>query len=103
MEKKFDEIVLKEKERRLSISRIPIQTKEEFVQFADEDFCSDYGLCFKSVWDNFKLWQMFFQNMDMKLDNILGRISQIEQKEQSSDESPSIKMVSGRTITGGKK
>ena len=99
----FDKIALKEKETRLSISRIPKQVKEEFVEFADEEFCSDYGLCFKSVWDNFKLWKIFFQNIDMKLDSILGRLSQIEQNEESSDEKQSIKMLSGEELKGGKK
>jgi len=43
----FDKIALKEKENRLSISRIPSQVKKEFVSFADEEFCSDFGMAFK--------------------------------------------------------
>jgi len=87
----------------LEFKNISSQTYKEFNEFCEQEFDGNGGLCFKSVWDNFKLWQMFFQNMDMKLDNILGRLSQIEQKEQSSDEKCFIKALSGRTISGGKK
>jgi len=96
---KFNEIVLKEKERRLSISRVPKKTKEEFVEFANEEFEEDYGMCLKYVWDNFKLWKIFFENMDMKLNNILEIISQ---RGQIPEPKCSLTMLSGRKIKGGK-
>ena len=93
MENDFNEIVLKEKERRLSFSRVPKQTKEEFIAFANEEFEEDYGMCLKYVWDNFKLWKIFFENMDMKLDNILGLLSR-----KNPEESKQITMLSGKKI-----
>lgn len=95
-EKEMEGIVLREKERRLSISRVPKQTKKEFTEFADEEFCEDYGMCLKYVWDHFKLWKIFFENMDMKLDNILMRVSKPEETE-------SITMLSGKKIQKGGK
>ena len=94
---KFDEIVLKEKERKLFISRIPKQTKEEFVSFANEEFCDDFGMTFKYVWDQFKLWKVFFENMDYKLNHILELITQGEKK----PEKETIRMLSGRKVVKG--
>ena len=94
---KFDEIVLKEKERKLFISRIPKQTKEEFVSFANEEFCDDFGMTFKYVWDQFKLWKVFFENMDYKLNHILELITQGEKK----PEKETIQMLSGRKVMKG--
>ena len=91
----FNDIVLRDKEKRLSISRLPKNVKEEFVAFAEEEFCEDYGMCFKYVWDQFKLWKVFFENMDMKLDNILGILSQQNTEKQ-------IQMLSGKKVKGGK-
>lgn len=93
---------IQENKKSLNIARLPDKTKEEFLAFAKEEFCDDYGMCFKSVWDNFKMWQIFFQNMDMKLDNILERISQLEQTEKKP-ETDKIKMVDGRTVERGYK
>ena len=96
----FDEIVLREKEKRLSISRVPKHTKEEFIEFANEEFEEDYGMCLKYVWDSFKLWKMFFENMNYKLDNILEIVSQTEKKPEQKE---NIVLLSGRKIEKGGK
>lgn len=66
MDKKFDEIVLREKERKLFISRLPMQVKEEFIKFANEEFCDDYGMALRDIWQDAKLFrkikEMFIQN-----------------------------------------
>lgn len=63
---KFDEIVLKEKERKLFISRLPKNVKEEFINFANEEFCGDYGMCFRDIFSDAKLFrkikEMFMLN-----------------------------------------
>ena len=94
----FNDVVLREKERRLSISRVPKQTKEEFVAFANEEFEEDYGMCLKYVWDNFKMWKIFFENMDMKLDKLLEGNNQPEPESKES-----ITLLSGRKIEKGGK
>jgi len=96
----FKEIVLRDKEKRLSISRVPKKTKEEFVALANEEFEEDYGMCLKYVWDNFKMWKMLFENMNYKLDNILEIISQTEKKPEQKE---SITLLSGRKIEKGGK
>ena len=102
MDEEFEKIVLKEKEKSFHISRIPKQTKEEIIQLAHEEFCDDYGMTLKHVWDNFKLWKVFFENMDMKLNYILELLTQDEKK----PEKETITMLSGRKVEkvkGGKK
>ena len=42
---------LRENRESLHIARIPPTTKEEFVKWADENFCSDYGMALKWLWD----------------------------------------------------
>ena len=45
---------LKKNRERLNISRIPLKTKREFVDYAEREYCSDYGMAFKSLWESFK-------------------------------------------------
>lgn len=94
----FNGIVLKEKERRLNISRVPPRVKKEFIEYADEEFCSDYGACLHSVWDSFKLWKTYFENLDMKMDIIIDKLNSVEEK---PDKEEGIKMLSGKSIKKG--
>jgi len=93
MNEEFKEIVLREKEKRLSISRLPPRVKEEFVNYADDEFCSDYGACLHSVWDSFKLWKMYFENIDMKLDMIINKFDNPHTKPTEE-----ISLLSGKKI-----
>ena len=99
----FKEIVLRDKEKRLSISRVPKKTKEEFVAFANEEFEEDYGMCLKYVWDNFKMWKMFFENTNFKLDNIIELISQPQPTNQPEQKGETISLLSGKKIEKGGK
>lgn len=97
----FNDIILNEKERSLHISRIPKKTKEEFVLLAEEEFCGDYGMLIKNLVDNFSLWKLLFENLDMKLDILIEKVSQNKTEENPDDV---IKMLSGRKVMkGGKK
>ena len=89
-------IVLKNKETRLNISRVPKKTREEFIEFANSEFEEDYGMTLKHVWDNFKMWKIFFENMDYKLNNILEKVSQIENEKKPEEDS--ITMLNGRRV-----
>jgi len=93
----FDGIVLREKERSLFMGRVPKQIKEEFTQLAREEFCDDFGMAFKHIWDNYKLWLQFIHNFDIKLDYILGIVSNLN-LEKEPDESKKIKMLNGKKI-----
>jgi len=95
-QKKAREIKDKVSTRGIVMNRVPEITRKEFLEFAEEEFCDDFGMAFNFVWSNFKMWKIFFQNMDMKLDSVLEKISQLENKEESSEKS--VKMLSGRSI-----
>ena len=69
----------------------PAYQLRELIKFAEEEFCDDWGMCFKYVWDNFKLWKVFFENMDMKLDVILNLIQNPTQTKPEG-----IKTISGK-------
>ena len=92
-----EEIILREKEKSFHISRIPRQTKEEIIEFADDEFCGDYGMALKTIWDNFKIWKIFFENIDMKLDKLL------ENNQPEPEEKDSLTMLSGKRIQKGGK
>ena len=86
-------IILREKETSLRMSRVPRATKNEFVKFAEEEFANDFGMCFTYIWKQFKIWNIFFENIDMKLDVIINKLNT---HEESSDKG--IKLLSGRKV-----
>ena len=90
----MNEIVLKEKERSLHISRIPKKTKEDFVKFADEEYVSDYGMAFKFCFDQAMEYQM--------MKPLIFGISQ-EKSNPLGEEKKDIKMMSRRIVERGSK
>ena len=93
--------MLKEKEERLSMSRVPKKTKGLFLDIANEDYSGDYGMCLKGILDGYMMFKVFFENMDMKLDKILCKLnSNIKGTEESSESE--IRTMSGKIIPGGK-
>ena len=89
----FNELVLKDKETRLSISRVPKKTKKDFVELADNEFEGDYGMALKSIFDNFSLWKMLFENIDMKLDIIIDKLNNPNKEDKER-----INLLSGKII-----
>lgn len=89
---------------RLVINRIPIDTKREFIEYAKENFCDDYGQCLKAIWDYYKL--------DVKYTDLLDRVRAIEdalteailavdpvgETAQKIDTSNSVTLLSGKII-----
>ena len=99
---------LQENNKSLNISRIPDKTKENFIVLANEEFCGDYGMVLKEILDCYfehhAMKSLFFQNIDMKLDHIIGEMSKNEKKEEKP-ETKSLRMLSGKRIElkGGEK
>jgi len=68
---------LKEKIRNnlgLVMSRVPENTRKEFIEFANGEFAEDYGMTLKYVWDCFKHYQQIINSQDIKLDYIITLI-----------------------------
>lgn len=96
----FNEIILREKERSLHISRVPKNIKEEFVKFAEEEFAGDYGMLLRELWESYKRNKTLFEGMDIKLNYISQVLEQSTATKQ--EEEPGRKMLSGE-VKGGKK
>ncbi len=97
---------LQENRTSLNIARLPDKTKEEFINLANAEFCNDYGMTLREIlnfyFEHHAMKALFFQNIDIKLDNILEIISQPEQEEKNPDNV--IKMLDGtKRVKGGKK
>lgn len=90
--------MLKEKENRLSLSRVPGKTKSLFIDIANEDHCGDYGMTLKTILDGYMMFKVYFENMDMKLDKILCELNQGNEQSSESDE---IKAMDGRIVEKG--
>jgi hypothetical protein len=92
----MNEIVLREKEKSLHISRLPRELKEQFVKFAEEEFADDFGMCLKFLFDQ----AMEYQYMKNALFN--GYLTKdTEQSTASQEEKPEkkvIKFLSGKKV-----
>ena len=88
------------KERSLVISRIPKNTKDGFIALANSEFCGDYGMCLKWCLEQAMEKQTttaFFENINFKLDTILGGIPKTEE----TPETEKIKLLGGRIVEKG--
>lgn len=80
----------------LHIARIPDKTKEVFIQFAEEEFCGDYGMALKWLIDD-KL-NGDIRTMVKMLEDHESRIQVLESKEESPKPEESVrKMLDGKT------
>ncbi len=95
MTEELNGIMLKEKEKKLIMNRVPKQTKEMFIAIAEDEFVGDYGLTLKAILEGYLTWKVYFENMDMKLDKILLEIN--SGSEENTDKN-SITMMSGRIV-----
>lgn len=104
-EENFSDIVLREKERSLFISRVPTPTKERFMELANSEFASDYGMtlvwCLNQAIEYQSMKSVFFENINNKLDQIITlSLNKTEEKPESKE----IKLLDGRKVRvkGGK-
>jgi hypothetical protein len=101
-------IILKEKENSLRISRVPHKVRENFLKLADEEFEGDYGMTLKYLWDTLERQTIFFDNFDIKLNYIIrlneevNKIS-ITDNIENEQNGKCIKSLSGKVIKGGNK
>jgi hypothetical protein len=83
----------------LHISRIPTQTKKEFKEYAEKEFCNDFGLAFKYVWDSYKgVLNFEVQEMLIRIEELESRIDLLEATQPQQKEDDGIKTLSGRVI-----
>ena len=89
----------------LHISRIPIETRKEFVELADKEFASDFGMALKWCLDFRKGLltspnEQVLAQLDILAQEIAGikvRLNSSEKKEEHKE----IRTVSGRVLRKG--
>lgn len=98
---KINEITKRLSEASLTMSRVPINTKREFISLANAEFAGDYGMLLCWLWREAIEYQsmkaLFFdklQNMENKLDNLSNTLN--EKKEEQPKQV--IKTCNGRRI-----
>ena len=86
---------LKEKIRNntgLVISRVPENTRKEFIEFANGEFAGDYGLLLRELWETYKQYHQIVKTQDIKLDYIITMVKN-KNNNQSNIEEKKIKML----------
>jgi hypothetical protein len=86
---------LKLNRQRLTISRVPQEVKKEFTEFADEQFCSDYGMALKWLWDHYQ----GTLPSNLNVEDIYARLAALEMRTEETDkEEPRPLTMTGREI-----
>ena len=87
---KINAITKRLSEISLSISRVPINTKRDFISLANAEFSGDYGLTLKSIFDQFIEYQnmkaLFFEkleSMENKIDSLINKQEEKKPKPRS--------------------
>ena len=95
LEKIQRKVVHQDRELSLSISRVPKQTKQNFIEFAKEGFCDDYGMALREIMGQYieyqQLKHMFFTG---KIRLVLEQPQPVVQEKEPK----TIKTLDGRTI-----
>jgi hypothetical protein len=88
------------KKHYLVISRINPKTRQELVEFANTDFCGDYGQVLYHIWEQFKEYQFMkatmFGNVEIKLNHIIDILNSDKKEEDKG-----IKLLSGKKLMKG--
>lgn len=93
--------LLKDRERRLSISRVPKSTKEEFIKFSESEFEGDYGMTLKTIWDKYKESKLIYDDLKMQISYLIHLVENQNNSNNSEQEERPIKILSGKVLKGG--
>ena len=85
---------LQENKSSIHIGRVPDKVRESFIDLANEEFCSDYGMTLKFLLDRASDYNMIM--MFEKIQNHEERIKALELKPEPKPERK--KMLNGKTI-----
>lgn len=85
----FGEEIRKSLTDGLRISRIPEKTRKGFIELADTEFCSDYGLTLKYLFDLHNgLINTGVEHIEGALEVLNERVSALEQKYEEKGKKP---------------
>jgi len=78
------------------MSRVPTPTREEFVKLSDSQFAGDYGMALAHLLYNYKLFVIFINDFNMKLDALSLKLDKIEENKSSAPKK--IRTLNGREL-----
>jgi len=84
----------------LGISRVPAETKTEFIYLANAKFSGDYGMTLKFILEQALEYQMFKKiqdEMNSKLDYLISKLDNVPKQEEQKP-TKEIKLLDGRRI-----
>lgn len=87
---------LKETSESIHIGRVPIQTKRDFKELADTEFCSDYGMTLKFLMDGIPKADIL--ELLERITVLEDRLNTLENKPKEKEESKKIKLVNGKVV-----
>lgn len=82
---KLSEITRKLSEISLNISRVPSNTKKEFISLANAEFCGDYGLTLHWILSQAIEYQSMKALFFDKLQNIEDKIESLKEQNMSEE------------------
>ena len=89
----------------LHITRLPKNTREEFIAWANEEYCGDFGFALKALWDDMP--KADIRTMMDIVKSLEGRIANlelaVEQRSGQKDDEGSITLCDGSKLKGDKK
>ena len=87
--KRLKEVTRKLNDQSLSISRVPSDTKKDFIGLANAQFCGDYGLLLQHILSQSNEYNymkaLFFdkmQNMEDKIDKLIDNFNSLNKQEE---------------------
>jgi len=82
----------------LHISRVPIETFQSFISFADVEFCSDRGMALKHLFDCYRgLITKGTEHLEMQIETLNQRIAVLE-ADKPQEKKQVRKTLSGKEI-----
>jgi len=93
---KVEEIAGRLENYRISINRMPKQTWERFIELAKSEFCGDYGMTLKALYDSY-VEDVKFNAIYSIVEQLIPRIEALEAKVNSEVKPKTIKTF-GKTI-----
>lgn len=84
----------------MQISRVPIETFQSFIEFANKEFCDDRGMALKHIWDCYRgLITKGTEHLEAEIEALNQRIAVLEASANKPQEEQKARVsLSGKVI-----
>ena len=92
--------ILKANRNAIYIGRVPPKYKRKFIEWAEEEFCGDYGMLLVHLMDVTGATDRRYEELNKKLNALLNWIAELESRIDALSSRPEkpLKTVSGRVL-----